>query len=481
MVASNKSLLWTILAVLCLVSVTGKYQRLRYYYRDFLKKPKQVRLGEETLEVEQKLDHFNDSDTRTWLQSATKIDDYYDYEKGGPVFLYLNGEGPTADGFVMDFESFNWLQNAQRHHALAFQIAHRYYSEYPLVPDLSTENLKYLSSMQALADMAHFIEYMNKNMSLAADTKWVVFGGSYPGALAAWAREKYPNLVYASVASSAVVYATLDNYGYLDVVSSDLLQVSPQCYNIIKEATAELEANLETAEGRQKINDHYKPCVPIDSATSNNAVQFFNTLGENWMGLAQYDGPSAMKDQCDQLVASDGSTAYEKYARFVSQFQCVDNNYDAYIATMNDTAWQTQSFRGWYYQKCSEVGYFKTSTGPKSIFGSKVTIEFMQQQCRYLFGPQFTLEYTAKGINNTLAYYGGTPFKTTRIFMPNGAFDPWHAVSVTQSDDPDLLAYVIKDGTHCSDMYAMNDQRFKASLNVGQRLIEMHLDEWLSG
>lgn len=62
--------------------------------------------------------------------------------------------------------------------------------------DMSTPNLKYLSSEQALADLAAFREAMVKQFSLTPKSRWIAFGGSYPGALSAWFRYKYPHLVY---------------------------------------------------------------------------------------------------------------------------------------------------------------------------------------------------------------------------------------------------------------------------------------------
>lgn len=75
--------------------------------------------------------------------------------------------------------------------------------------DLSTDNLRFLSSRQALADLAHFRTVIAETKGLT-NSKWLAFGGSYPGSLAAWFRLKYPHLVHASVATSAPVYATVN-------------------------------------------------------------------------------------------------------------------------------------------------------------------------------------------------------------------------------------------------------------------------------
>ncbi len=78
---------------------------------------------------------------------------------------------------------------------------------------MSTENLVYLSSEQALADLAYFITAMNEKFNLAHDTKWIAFGGSYPGSLAAWLRLKYPYLIHGSISSSGPLLAKADFKG----------------------------------------------------------------------------------------------------------------------------------------------------------------------------------------------------------------------------------------------------------------------------
>jgi predicted alpha/beta superfamily hydrolase len=78
---------------------------------------------------------------------------------------------------------------------------------------MSVANLKYLTSEQALADLAYFIEGMNADYSLTSKNKWIVFGGSYPGSLAAWARFKYPHLIHGAMSASGPLLAKKDFKG----------------------------------------------------------------------------------------------------------------------------------------------------------------------------------------------------------------------------------------------------------------------------
>jgi pimeloyl-ACP methyl ester carboxylesterase len=110
--------------------------------------------------------------------------------------------------------------------------------------DLSTENLAYLTSKQALADLAAFRNFIHTKYNLTDSNKWIAFGGSYAGALAAWLRLKYPELIYAAVASSAPVHATVDFSDYHRIVGNDIKAYSAECFNEILAATLNLERYL---------------------------------------------------------------------------------------------------------------------------------------------------------------------------------------------------------------------------------------------
>lgn len=70
--------------------------------------------------------------------------------------------------------------------------------------------MQYLTSQQALADLATFIVYVKQKYGIPANAKWIAFGGSYPGSLAAWLRVKYPHLIHGAMSASGPLLAQLD-------------------------------------------------------------------------------------------------------------------------------------------------------------------------------------------------------------------------------------------------------------------------------
>jgi hypothetical protein len=66
-------------------------------------------------------------------------------------------------------------------------LEHRYYGTSFPVPDLSVENLRFLTTEQALADTAYLAENiefegLEEYDLTASETPWIVYGGSYAGA-----------------------------------------------------------------------------------------------------------------------------------------------------------------------------------------------------------------------------------------------------------------------------------------------------------
>lgn len=170
----------------------------------------------------------------------------------------------------------------------------------------------YLSSEQALADLAYFIESINAQYNFGPNIKWIAFGGSYPGSLAAWLREKYPHLVYGAISSSGPLLAKIDFFGtvfnfgvifiiihlfpfefseYYDVVIDSLRTYSEDCVTAVKASVSQVDILLKHMIGQRSLDDKFQLCDPIEKSIENklDIANFFESLASNFAGVVQYN------------------------------------------------------------------------------------------------------------------------------------------------------------------------------------------------
>lgn len=121
--------------------------------------------------------------------------------------------------------------------ALFYVVEHRFYGASQPFADWSTDNLKYLSADFALADLDNFIQAKNKELNdkykRTENPRWLTIGGSYPGALSAWFKFKYPKSAYAAWSSSGVILPIRDFKNFdLDIYEATS-RSGPDCPAVI--------------------------------------------------------------------------------------------------------------------------------------------------------------------------------------------------------------------------------------------------------
>ncbi|XP_076000535.1 thymus-specific serine protease [Genypterus blacodes] len=436
----------------------------------------------------QRLDHFNGADSREWKQRYYVNEAFY--KPGGPVFLMIGGEGKANKAWM---QNGSWLTYAEKLGALCFMLEHRFYGKSHPTADLSTENLRFLSSRQALADLAHFRTMMAESRGLTG-RKWVAFGGSYPGSLATWFRLKYPHLVHASVASSAPLYATVNFPEYLEVVQRSLASENPECPLLVKNASDTLVERLKDPKTLDKITKDFKLCSKLQIQT--DTAYFLEAVAGNFMDVVQYNQDNrefegvvgtniTIKVICGMMADSSLGEPYDRYAAVARLMmdtfsrKCLDASYSNNLREMTNTTWEGPSAKGgrqWQYQTCTEFGFFQSTDSPNQPF-TGFPLSYHVKQCADFYN--ISAEQLAEAVAQTNEYYGGYDVRTTRIVFPNGSIDPWHVLGITTDITHDLPAAFIRGTAHCANMYPARSQDLPG-LPLVRDHIFLLLKHWLA-
>ncbi|KAF9690554.1 hypothetical protein EKO04_011282 [Ascochyta lentis] len=419
-------------------------------------------------------------DLRYWF------DDTY-YEPGGPVFVLLGGEMDGANRLP-------FLQKGIVHQVikatkgLGVILEHRYYGTSFPTEDLTTKNLRFLSTEQALAEVDYFARnvkfagHEDKDLT-APSTPWVVYGGSYAGAQAAFLRVTYPETFWGAISSSGVTVAIHDFWQYFEPIR---LFGPPDCIkntqtlidvvdkHLLGNNTANIQA-LKTVFGLGDITDKRD--------FANQLIGVYGWQSTNWD--PEINSPSFYNycrniTQSADLAAPETESLRPTVASIVSAagygndtlvqnitlnaiswvnqtvlpgWRDSKSTQDSYF-TLNANATALQQYTAledydnisWNYQVCTEWGYIQTGNTPADIqplISRTLDLDYNSFFCRALFNittpPDLEKVNKYGGYNNSyprLAHIGGNadPWRTaTPLWYPDTREDtveePWHIIS----------------------------------------------------
>jgi pimeloyl-ACP methyl ester carboxylesterase len=399
-----------------------------------------VNLAKKTDFFESRVDHFDALNEKTYRQMYW-VEDSFAVNKQSPVFFFLGGEAPL--GFF-DFQEVSALEWAKQNKAYYIALEHRYYGVSNPVPDLSTHNMRYLSSEQALADAAVFVETMQKTYT----GPWVVFGCSYSGSLSAWFRLKYPHLVIGSVAPSGPV---IPQANFTQFFNNFQHVAGRDCVQSTTAAVNQINTLYGTAEGRVKLTNDFNSCKPLEA---KDEFMFKWTITEFLATTAQWQNPPG--NQLDQACGFYKQTpadpvkawgnAYTQMNNAPAPPSCTDFTQEAFLAPLRQHTLGNID-RAWYFQKCTEFGFFQVGYPKSSIFFGDMTLEKVNF-CKHIFG----INNMAPNTEWTKAEYGALKLKGTDILFTNGLYDPWHTISITHhTAGVEAITY---EAAHCAPMTA---------------------------
>lgn len=416
----------------------------------------------------QQIDHNNNE--RGFFSQRYYINDSYSDSSKAPVFFYICGESEcTADNLTGYVRTL-----AQKYHGRLVALEHRYYGQSLPTKTFSAIDLKYLSSKQALQDLAAFEQYMISKEHW--EGKWVAMGGSYSGMLAAYYRSHYPNLVVGALASSAPVMAKAYFTGYDERTAKT---VGPECSSNVLVATKEVENAMNDNNRMAEIKKMFGAEEIVDN------TDFLDYLSTMAALPVQYGA----KDLFCSAIA-ESPTPIEgmaSIAQMITQMTGIKpvifTAQGAMSENPNDYPLNIGA-RQFYYQACTEFGFWPVASSDrqKSMKSSLLNYAYYQNICKRLFNLDKPADTDATNKENYLPLLDSA--KTSHIFFSNGSDDPWSELSIMPDNgnttNPNLNYFVIANAGHTVDLKEPDNDSDSDSLKQARQQFETLLDGWLS-
>ncbi|KAF8424482.1 serine carboxypeptidase S28-domain-containing protein [Tirmania nivea] len=490
------------------------------------------------------INHFGRSPAPYTFANRFWVVDQY-YKPGGPVFTFDTGE--TSDGFLYrgyltnNASFFN--QYLREFGAMGVLWEHRYYGQslpYPINWNTTSENLRWLTTEQALKDFVVFANKFkwkvrgggatyNKTVSSLVGkvvdlnpkrTPWVHVGGSYPGVRAAMLRDRYPETVFAAYASSAPIQASTNMTFYWDQVYRGLVKYGYEnCTRNIKSALDYIDSQLtrpdtaavikQTFLGRTAENNSngafsdvlFYPLFNWQSSGADLVIQEFCAVLEDGDDTNQ----KSLRQKTGKVLA-DRWAKWKGFVDLVNEYNpegwCegfVQSNAIEPNCNVDERFTGVMSI-SWTWQYCTEWGFLQaTNLGPHALGSKFNTLQHQQDLCYRQFPDGLSSGYLPRSPREkeTNRKFGGWNMRPSNVFWTGGEFDPWRTLSQLSGEDfsnkfqttteiprcnvksttrEPLFGYLLSNAEHA---YDFNTLKETPKAVVPQRLFAQALKEWL--
>ena len=375
-------------------------------------------------------------------------------DPNAPVLFYFCGEAPCDPAYVLTMADAAMALNAS-----VVALEHRYYGQSIPFPDESRDHMQYLTIHDALEDAATFEAFAKTNLPLAG--KWIAVGGSYAGDLAAFYREKHPELVVGAWASSAPVQIQESFSGY-DTIAANAL--GDTCTLLFQQVLAKAGAAYDDPTQRDAFSTMIfgapAPAAKVDfldwfSYYAETAAQYgqqrrlcaaLEQETDPSVGFAEYlNLPLVGDDSMPAAGPPAPSTPSDQPAPPVGRI----------IPNLLVPPTTLDNFAGneWFYQVCSEVGFFQVHSTDRthSIMSTLITESYWSGLCDEYVGKQPATDATRSEFVDAL-----NRGDTTNVLFVNGTEDPWSSLSFTDSSAPaGFTTLDVATGSHCEDLEAL--------------------------
>lgn len=431
---------------------------------------------------DQKISHFEEGQDGTFCQRfwiSTK-----EYQPGGAVILQDTGEneGSTATIFLKKGLLHHLMTTTK---GMGIILEHRYYGKSVPLDSFSTDNMRFLNLKESMEDSANFIrnfklpegvtvEGANENTWKPNQTPWIYQGCSYAGAKASFMRQKYPDLVFGSVAGSAVTEARDEFPQYYDAFQK--YYHDQECVKGIQDAIKTIDQWLD--------DDNRAPAMKslFGAATlKNDDFAYFLRWPLQFQQRGIPSGKTPIPDgfcttfkQDTKPIQVAGQEVPGHVINFANAtrvwirntgscgrnestvFQCYDTTDGGEAAEMRKKDALSETWRPWIFQQCTEWGYFFGQAKEGGVISKYLTYDVHHRVCRQAFPDGSKFKVPERPDTEKVNCHGGKEINVERVMFTAGAEDPWRPVmpnaeGVSRPNTTSQAQYLIPGAGHCWD------------------------------
>ncbi|KAJ2516104.1 hypothetical protein H4217_004793 [Coemansia sp. RSA 1939] len=439
------------------------------------------------------------------------------YRTGGPIYMSTAGETPLTRN---DVDNTYATELAAATGGMVVSVEHRFYGQSNPLPDLSGNSLKYLTVDNVLEDFASVVRAIKANetatnstviglpVSVASESPVIFVGGSYPGAVAAWMRAKYPDLVAGAWSSAAAVYGRLENYQFDQGFGRHLKTAmvagggGSGCAECFAQAVADLDQILLSGDAARIAAVQERLGIPLlGTSDLANILTVLATIGA-LQPVTTVSDPvySTVCVYFEKGLNQTTDTKGSGYSACLNSYIAMINGLVAQsgltppmlVALGNsslavDNTALNQPQRVWYYQMCTWFGMWQvapplmsnsSSSGLVGYRSQLLDLDYFQSSCPKKFGAQAKDPADVDSFN---AKWFEILRNTSNVLYTSGSLDPWRDSTVDTSwgnlvDPPGASVVLTIDGaTHAQDLQPSRSTDLlsvKQARMLGKRLVK---------
>lgn len=158
--------------------------------------------------------------------------------------------------------------------AFVVYLEHRFYGA--SIPGISnrTENLRWITVDQALADIDRFVTFIRTNFT-GSVAPVILVGTRYAGSMAVWYHQRHTGRAAGIWAFSAPLYAKIDMPEYLEIVGQQIRRIGGDgCYDRIQHGLLYAEKLFENG-SFSRLQEEFRLCNATCPGCSISALNMY--------------------------------------------------------------------------------------------------------------------------------------------------------------------------------------------------------------